>query len=93
MKVEEAAAAGPLLCFSRRREKTPEKRTGEVRPAPASRAGNQACEPRRRETRARARPQARTRLRAIQGPRPGREDGSAEGTKRKERKGRRNGGT
>ena len=78
MKVEEAAAAGPLLRFSRRREKNPEKRTGEMRPAPASRAGNQVREPRRRP------PAGAYAVRAKQGPRPGLEDGSAEGPKRKE---------
>jgi len=46
---EEAAFAEPVPPLSRRREKTPKKRTGKVRPASASRAGNQAREPRRRQ--------------------------------------------
>ncbi len=57
----------------RRREKTPEERTGEVRPA--SRARNQAHEPRRRDTPARAGTGAR-RIRANQGPAAGRPDGT-----------------
>ena len=65
MAPEEGSGVRRPFCFPHRREKTPEKRTGDVRPA--SRARNQAHEPRRRDTRARAGTGAR-RKRANQGP-------------------------
>ena len=78
MGQEEAVSAGPVPSLSRRRGKTPKKRTGKVRPASASRAGAI-----RRANRAGADTGARGHaIRAKQGPRPGLEDGGAEGTKR-----------
>ncbi len=75
MRVGGSGIRGTGSSLSRRREKNPEKRTGEVRPAPASRAGNQVREPRRR----RHPPAPARETRAKQGPGPGLEDRSAKG--------------
>ncbi len=76
MGQEEAASMGPSPSLSRRCEKNPKERRGDVRPAPAS--------PVRGRSGARnARPGAHAGGRAIrakQGPRPGPAAGSAEGT-------------